>query len=151
MFGLLTTCGMVTSMLYSGQTVHFWAGVLKNNQLAVLHNTELVSLNLLASLLMVSAEGTGLFGNFIQNLHPVFTHDFLPFMYVLGKQITLHWIPLHMGIAGNEQADMLAKKGTNIKQSKNNNQTYHSAKLQIKNKIQTKQQEEFRNTSANKK
>ena len=35
--------------------------------------------------------------------------------------------------------------------SKNYNQTYHSAKLQIKNKIKTEKQREFKNTSANKK
>ena len=38
------------------------------------------------SLLMVSAEGTRLFGNFIRNLRLIFVHDFLPYMYSLWNK-----------------------------------------------------------------
>ncbi|XP_071043823.1 uncharacterized protein [Parasteatoda tepidariorum] len=50
-----------------------------------------------------------------------------------GRQVTLQWIPGHCNIYGNEQADMLAKKGTKIIQQPNSNRSFHSTKFYIKN------------------
>ena len=35
----------------------------------------------------------------------------------LGKNVHLQWIPSHCGVSGNEKADLLAKKGTQISQT----------------------------------
>ena len=53
----------------------------------------------------------------------------------LGKIIVLQWIPAHCGIYGNEQADILAKKGTKVKQSIKYKFPFDSIKWVIKNKI----------------
>ena len=37
----------------------------------------------------------------------------------LGKNLVLQWNPAHCNIQGNEKADMLAKKGSNIKKQLN--------------------------------
>ena len=42
------------------------------------------------------------------------------------KQIALQWIPGHCQIAGNEQADVLAKKGAKITQTHIRETSYHS-------------------------
>ena len=62
----------------------------------------------------------------------------------LKKQITFQWIPSHIGIEGNEQADTLAKKGTQITQLRAKPMTFHSSMLQIKHKINVKQAAEFK-------
>ena len=50
---------------------------------------------------------------------------------VKHKQIALQWIPGHCQIAGNEQADALAKKGAKITQSHIRETSYHSIKLHL--------------------
>jgi ribonuclease HI len=52
-----------------------------------------------------------------------------------GK-VVLQWIPAHVGIAGNEAADRLAKKGSRLPQP-NPPTTYKEAKAQLKNHFQT--------------
>jgi len=42
------------------------------------------------------------------------------------KQTALQWIPAHCQIAGNEQADVLAKKGAKITQTHIRETSYHS-------------------------
>jgi len=48
------------------------------------------------------------------------------------KQIALLWIPGHCQITGNEQADLLAKKGAKIPQTYIRETPYHSIKLHLK-------------------
>jgi len=48
------------------------------------------------------------------------------------KQIALQWIPGHCQITENEQADLLAKKGSKITQTYIRETTYHSIKLHLK-------------------
>ena len=48
------------------------------------------------------------------------------------KQIALQWIPGHCQITGNEQADLLTKKGTKITQTYIRETLYHSIKLHLK-------------------
>ena len=51
----------------------------------------------------------------------------------LKKKITLQWIPAHCGIHGNEKADSLAKKGTEIIATQSRDTPFQSAKRLIKN------------------
>ena len=44
-------------------------------------------------------------------------HDLIRQIKGKHKQIALQWIPEHCQIAGNEQADVLAKKGAKITQT----------------------------------
>jgi len=48
------------------------------------------------------------------------------------KQITLQWIPGHCQIAGNEQADVLAKNGAKITQTHIREISYRPIKLHLK-------------------
>jgi ribonuclease HI len=48
------------------------------------------------------------------------------------KQIALQWIPGHCQITGNEQADVLAKKGAKITQTYIRETPCHSIKLHLK-------------------
>ncbi|GFY19891.1 uncharacterized protein LOC103524116 [Trichonephila clavipes] len=50
---------------------------------------------------------------------------------VKGK-IVFQWVPSHCGLWGNERADFLAKKGTDILQNFRRDLRFHSAKLEIK-------------------
>jgi len=53
------------------------------------------------------------------------------------KQIALQWIPGHCQIAGNEQADVLAKKGAKITQTNIRETSFHSIKLHLKQVFQS--------------
>jgi hypothetical protein len=53
------------------------------------------------------------------------------------KQIAPQWIPGHCQIAGNEQADALAKKGAKITQTHIRETSYHSIKLHLKQVFQS--------------
>lgn len=55
----------------------------------------------------------------------------------LNRNVVLQWIPAHCGVEGNEKADMLAKKGTLIQQSKINYLSYKSVQLYTKMKIKS--------------
>ena len=48
------------------------------------------------------------------------------------KQIALQWIPGHCQIPGNEQGDLLAKKGAKITQTSIRETPYHSITLHLK-------------------
>ena len=56
----------------------------------------------------------------------------------LGITIALQYIPAHCGISGNERADILAKKGSEIKQKSKINFSYESAKRIIKRNTNSK-------------
>ena len=53
------------------------------------------------------------------------------------KQIALQWIPGHCEIAGNEQANALAKKRAKITQTHIRETSYHSFKLHLKQVFQS--------------
>ena len=48
-------------------------------------------------------------------------HKIIKQLQNLNKRIVFQWIPAHCGIVGNEQADMLAKKGSRITQTAKQN------------------------------
>ena len=52
------------------------------------------------------------------------------------SSIDLQWIPAHCGISGNEQADGLSKRGSNMEQF-NHIVSYQEAKTIVKNKFNT--------------
>lgn len=52
-----------------------------------------------------------------------------------GKTVVLQWIPSHVGIDGNERADTLAKKGTEILQLFKDKVPFSSIKRNIKNVV----------------
>jgi ribonuclease HI len=52
------------------------------------------------------------------------------------KDIKFQWVPSHCGVLGNEMADYLAKKGTEIRKISVCKLSFHSAKLRIKGNIQ---------------
>lgn len=51
------------------------------------------------------------------------------------ETVILKWIPGHCKIYGNEQADMLAKKGAMVLEINNKNLLFHSAKLYIQKSL----------------
>ena len=53
------------------------------------------------------------------------------------KQTVLQWIPGHCQISGNEQADILAKKGAQITQTHIRESSYHSIKLHLEQVFQS--------------
>ena len=55
-------------------------------------------------------------------------------LFNLKKSITLQWIPAHCGLAGNENADYLAKKGTKVLNTNRQSPCFESAKRLIKSK-----------------
>ena len=55
----------------------------------------------------------------------------------LIRQIALQWIPGHCQIAGNKQADILAKKGAKITQTHIRETSCHSIKLHLKQVFQS--------------
>ena len=46
----------------------------------------------------------------------------------LKKNVLLQWIPAHCGIIGNETADLLAKKSSELSQRTNTKLTIHICK-----------------------
>jgi hypothetical protein len=66
------------------------------------------------------------------------------------KQTALQWIPGHCQIAGNEQADALAKKGAKITQTYIMETLYHSVKLYLKQVIQREYRHELEKRLSNK-
>ena len=55
----------------------------------------------------------------------------------LGKTVAFQWVPSHVGIHGNETADLLAKKGT-TPQNKQTPPNFETIKRLIKQKTQEK-------------
>ncbi|KAJ4438821.1 hypothetical protein ANN_14773 [Periplaneta americana] len=53
----------------------------------------------------------------------------------LNKIVHLQWIPSHCGIAGNEAADFLAKKGTTVPLSYSNKLPFHRASTNISSRV----------------
>ena len=71
------------------------------------------------------------------------TKDAINLLSKQGKTIILQWIPSHVGISGNETADLLAKKGTTLQGRK----TLHSTRT-IKRLVKNKTQEMFTNEAS---
>lgn len=53
-----------------------------------------------------------------------------------GANVAVQWIPAHCGLAGNEEADRLAKHGSTLEQL-NNNVSYREAKTLIKRQVRS--------------
>ncbi|XP_073972789.1 uncharacterized protein [Rhodnius prolixus] len=66
-----------------------------------------------------------------------------------GKHLAFQWIPAHCGLPGNEQADNLAKQGSQCDQP-DHAVCYASAKRVIGNHIMGKLHEEYRSMAAGK-
>jgi hypothetical protein len=49
----------------------------------------------------------------------------------LWRDIKFHWVPFHCGVAGNEMADYLAKRGTTISQISARKKSLHFIKIRI--------------------
>lgn len=69
----------------------------------------------------------------------------------INKIVHLQWIPAHCGVVGNETADMLAKKGTTIKQKSQFNFSYSSIKRLITRKFSHSYLQEIATNSKDKK
>ena len=68
----------------------------------------------------------------------------------MNKTIVLQWIPSHCDILGNEMADQLAKKGTQITQAVTNTISFHSARRIIINKFRQNISQTYREKSEDK-
>jgi len=63
-----------------------------------------------------------------------------------GKTVVYHWVPSHVGIHGNETADLSAKKGTSL-YNKETPPNYEKIKRLIKRKTQEKFSQEATTSS----
>ncbi|XP_015926284.2 uncharacterized protein [Parasteatoda tepidariorum] len=63
--------------------------------------------------------------------------DLLRSLFLRGKRIFLQWVPAHCGVLGNEQADLLTKKGANLLQQPNTATSFWKIKLFLKNLCKT--------------
>lgn len=66
------------------------------------------------------------------------------------KTVVLQWIPANCGIHGNDQADLLAKKGAGVLQLVNDNIPFSTLKRQIKRMVSSRYQEELSHRIASK-
>ncbi|GBL54866.1 hypothetical protein AVEN_75139-1 [Araneus ventricosus] len=68
-------------------------------------------------------------------LTPEISHcqELLITLTLKGKRIVPQWVPGHCGLWGNEQADFLAKRGTDLLQHPNTATSYWKIKLFLKN------------------
>ena len=69
--------------------------------------------------------------------------DTIKYLNSLTNRITLQWIPAHCGIVGNELADALAKKGTQINQTSTSEISYNSAITTIQYQIREEQKKKL--------
>nr|XP_042898658.1 uncharacterized protein LOC122269461 [Parasteatoda tepidariorum] len=62
--------------------------------------------------------------------------------------ILLQWVPAHCGVWGNEQADLLAKKGANLLQQPNTATSFWKIKLFLKNLCKTNSLQDLQTRTA---
>lgn len=79
-----------------------------------------------------------------KSLNIIECHKIIKHLSRLHKKVVLQWIPAHCGVAGNETADFLAKKGSKIVSNSTPTPiSFHSIKRVILNKYINKIREEY--------